>query len=83
MTVEEIYKWDRDREARAVYDTVDIRHPTVAEMDRWGELNISGRLQVLQLPRHYDFQELRLTPAETRQALAVVISSERRRVSNS
>jgi sulfate adenylyltransferase len=71
MTVEEIYEWDRDREARSVYHTVDMRHPTVAEMDRWGEFNISGRLQVLQLPRHYDFQELRLTPAETRQALAV------------
>ena len=70
MTVEEIYKWDRDEEARAVCGTLDMRHPTVAEMHRWGEFNISGRLQVLQLPRHYDFQELRLTPLQTRQALA-------------
>ena len=70
MTVEEIYKWDRDREAHAVCGTADMRHPTVAEMHRWGEFNISGRLQVLQLPRHYDFQELRLTPLQTRQALA-------------
>lgn len=70
MTVEEIYKWDRDNEARAVCGTLDMRHPTVAEMHRWGEFNISGRLQVLQLPRHYDFQELRLTASQTRQALA-------------
>ena len=70
MTVEEIYKWDRDAEARAVCGTLDMRHPTVAEMHRWGQFNISGRLQVLQLPRHYDFQELRLTPLQTRQALA-------------
>lgn len=70
MTIEEIYRWDRDNEARAVCGTVDMRHPTVAEMHGWGEFNISGRLQVLQLPRHYDFQELRLTASQTREALA-------------
>jgi sulfate adenylyltransferase len=33
-------------------------------------VNASGRLRVLQLPRHYDFQELRRTPAQTRAVLA-------------
>ncbi|MCZ6768586.1 MAG: bifunctional sulfate adenylyltransferase/adenylylsulfate kinase, partial [Acidobacteria bacterium] len=42
----------------------------VAEMHRWGRLNISGRLQVLQLPQHYDFQDIRLTTEQTRQRLA-------------
>ncbi len=70
LTIEEIYRWDRDTEARAVCGTVDMRHPTVAEMHGWGEVNISGRMQVLQLPRHYDFQELRLTASQTREALA-------------
>lgn len=69
MTIEEIFRWDRDSEARAVCGTVDMRHPTVAQMHGWGEFNISGRLQVLQLPRHYDFQELRLTASQTREAL--------------
>jgi len=69
MTIEEIYPWDRDEAARQVLGTQDLRHPLVAEMHHWGKLNISGRLQVLQLPRHYDFQELRLTPAETRARL--------------
>ena len=69
MTVEEIYEWDRDEVARQVLGTLDLRHPLVAEMHRWGRLNLSGRLKVLQLPRHYDFQELRLTPAQTRQRL--------------
>ena len=58
----------RGRSARR-FGTLDLRHPLVAEMHRWGKLNISGRLQVLQLPRHYDFQELRLTPAQTRARL--------------
>ena len=69
MTVEEIYEWDRAEAASKVFGTLDSRHPLVAEMQRWGTLNVSGRLQVLRLPRHYDFQELRLTPAQTRARL--------------
>ncbi len=66
MTVEEIYEWNREETARKVFKTEDPKHPLVAEMQRWGKLNISGRLQVLHLPRYYDFQDLRLTPAEVR-----------------
>ncbi len=69
MTIEEIYEWDRVEVSQEVFGTRDLRHPLVAEMHRWGQLNISGRLRVLQLPRHYDFQELRLTPAQTRARL--------------
>lgn len=70
MTVEEIYEWDLESTAREVFGTTDARHPLVAEMHRWGKRNISGRLQILNLPKHYDFAELRLTPAETRARLA-------------
>jgi sulfate adenylyltransferase len=69
MTVEEIYAWDHAQVAQQVFGTQDVRHPLVKEMQRWGRLNISGRLQVLQRPRHYDFQDLRLTPAQTRAVL--------------
>jgi sulfate adenylyltransferase len=70
MMIEEIYQWDLARTAREVFGTNDDRHPLVAEMHRWGKQNISGRLQVLRLPVHYDFRELRLTPTQTRQRLA-------------
>jgi ATP sulphurylase/adenylylsulfate kinase (apsK) len=69
MTIEEIYEWDLASTARDVFGTNDERHPLVAEMHRWGRRNISGRLKVLRLPAHYDFRELRLTPAETRNRL--------------
>ena len=69
MAIEEIYGWDLAEVAQKVFGSQDVRHPLVAEMYRWGKLNISGRLQVLELPRHYDFKELRLTPAETRARL--------------
>lgn len=69
MTVEEIYAWDVAETAERVYGTQDTKHPIVAEMARWGGLNASGPLRVLQLPRHYDFVEIRRTPAETRALL--------------
>jgi sulfate adenylyltransferase len=69
MRVEEIYEWDREAEARLAYGTTDLRHPLVAEMNSWGELNISGELRVIQLPLHYDFKDLRLTPKEVRRRL--------------
>lgn len=69
LTVEAIYEWDLDEAARKVFMTRDLRHPLVAEMHSWGKFNISGRLRVLQLPRHFDFSDLRLTPTQTRARL--------------
>ena len=70
MSVEEIYEWDLEEAAQKVFGTQSLNHPLVSEMHRWGKLNISGQLQVLQLPRHYDFRDLRLTPRQTRQRLS-------------
>lgn len=69
MTVEEIYEWDLAETARKVFGSEDLRHPLVAEMHNWGKYNISGRLEVLQLPQQYDFRELRRTPQQTRDIL--------------
>lgn len=70
LTVAEIYEWSRRDFAANILGTRDFRHPLVAEIEHWGRLNLSGRLRVLNLPKHYDFQDLRLTPAATRQKLA-------------
>jgi sulfate adenylyltransferase len=69
MSVEEVYEWGREEEARLAYGTTDLRHPLVAEMNSWGELCISGELRVLALPRYYDFRDLRLTPAQVREKM--------------
>jgi sulfate adenylyltransferase len=69
MSIEEVYGWDRDEVADKAFGARDPRHPLVAEMHRWGKLNISGRMRVLRLPPHYDFHDLRLTPAQTRARL--------------
>ncbi len=66
MTVEEIYEWDHDDFSRSVLGTCDLRHPLNSEIQNRGNLNLSGRLRVLSLPAHFDFQDLRLTPQQTR-----------------
>ena len=70
MTVEEMYPWDPAEASQKVFGTQDMKHPLVAEMSRWGKVCISGALRVLQLPLHYDFEDIRLTPAQTRERLA-------------
>jgi sulfate adenylyltransferase len=69
MRIEEIYEWEQNNFAQRIFGTRDSRHPLVAEINRWGKYNLSGKLQVLQLPKHYDFQDLRLTPNQTRESL--------------
>ncbi len=69
MCVEEIYPWDREEASLRIFDSLDARHPLVAEMHRWGPLQIAGKLRVLQVPPHQDFRFLRRTPAETRALL--------------
>lgn len=76
MRVEEAYSWNREAFAQAILATTDTRHPLVAELPRWGAFNISGRLDVLQIPRHYDFSSLYLDPAQTRAMLTGMGSAQ-------
>ncbi len=69
LRVEEVFEWDRDREARQVCRTNDGRHPLVAEMASWGRYYASGPLKVLNLPSHQDFPALRKNAAEVRAEL--------------
>jgi sulfate adenylyltransferase len=72
MSVEEIYSYDRRQEASCVLGTTDTRHPFVSEMSQWSPQYVSGSLQIVSLPRHHDFQSLRLTPAQVRERLAAM-----------
>ncbi len=67
LDVEEVWQPDRMAEAGMVYGTADPYHPGAAHILRqthpW---YVGGRLEGIQLPVHYDFRSLRLTPAELR-----------------
>jgi sulfate adenylyltransferase len=47
LTIEEAYDWDRAAMAQHVVGSQDLRHPLVAEMQGWGDVAVSGRLQIL------------------------------------
>jgi sulfate adenylyltransferase len=75
MTVEELFEWDPAEEPKLVLGTSDVVHPVVAEMASWGRTCISGPLKVLNLPKHYDFSELRKTAKEVREMLRALGTS--------
>jgi sulfate adenylyltransferase len=69
LTISEKYRPDLKKEAKLVFGTNDELHPGVAYLMHDTNPNyISGKLEGLQTPSHYDFRELRLTPAELRAA---------------
>ena len=68
MTVNDVWKPDKAREARLVFGTEDETHPAVDYlMHTAGEWYVGGSLQGVQLPHHYDFLRLRQTPMELRE----------------
>lgn len=69
MTLEEVYHWDPQTEAALAYGSTDSKHPMVSEMARWNKVCISGAMKVVNLPKYYDFVELRRTPEQVREIL--------------
>ncbi len=67
LHVAEIYRPDKAREAELAFGTTDRAHPAVAYLfDEAGPVYVSGPVEVLSLPSHYDYKALRPTPAELR-----------------
>ena len=69
MTLDEVYHWDAQTEAALAYGSTDSKHPMVSEMGRWNKVCISGPMKVINLPKYYDFVDLRRTPAQVRAML--------------
>lgn len=70
LDVAEAYRRDKQHEAQLVYRTTDEAHPGVAAMYASGDVLVAGKVTALGLPPHPQFNEYRLTPAETRAAMA-------------
>ena len=67
LHVEEIYEADKEKEAQNCYGSTDAKHPAVAYLKKSPSHYAAGRLEVLRIPPHFDFVELRRTPAELRE----------------
>jgi sulfate adenylyltransferase len=67
MHVEDIWPVDKQREASLILGTTDLQHPRVRYLfEKEGSYYVGGKLEVLSLPLHYDFKQLRRTPEEVR-----------------
>jgi sulfate adenylyltransferase len=73
LNVEEVWQADRTAEAQAVFATTSAAHPgadyAINKSNPW---YVGGKLEGTQIPSHYDFRNLRLTPAEVRAEFARV-----------
>lgn len=67
LHVEDVWRPDRQLEGGAVYGTTSCDHPGVAHLfEATYPVYIGGRLEGVELPVHYDFRPLRLTPRQLR-----------------
>ena len=69
LKIEEVYEWNRADYCRKVLNTESICHPLVSESQNWGDRFVSGPMRMFELPKHFDFPELRLSPREVRDRL--------------
>jgi sulfate adenylyltransferase len=71
LQVEDVWQPDRKAEANAVFGTTSTAHPGVDYLlNRAHPWYVGGRVEGAQAPAHYDFRNLRLTPAELRAEFA-------------
>ena len=71
LHVEDLWEPDREAEACAVFGTTNPEHVGVGHLlTQTRPVYVGGRVEGLQLPSHYDYRALRLTPAEVRAAFS-------------
>ena len=67
LTVEDIWQPDKNREAEKVYNTTSDQHPGVRYLNESVHpVYVSGSIEGIQSPVHYDFESLWDTPEEMR-----------------
>ncbi|KAG8932930.1 Sulfate adenylyltransferase [Tulasnella sp. 417] len=67
ITVSDVYRPDKAKEAERVMGADDIAHPSVAYLrNRAKDLYVGGSIQAIRLPTYHDYVSLRFTPSELR-----------------
>ncbi|KAJ4865134.1 ATP-sulfurylase domain-containing protein [Trichoderma breve] len=67
LTVEDVYKPDKVQEAKLVFGSDDDTHPGVKHLFSVAQdFYVGGKLEAISRLEHYDFLDLRFTPAELR-----------------
>ena len=73
LHVSDVWEPDRAAEAAAVLGTVDPSHPGVDHvLNRSRRFYVGGEVEGLQAPLHYDYRDLRHTPAQLREHFSLL-----------
>lgn len=65
--LEEIYEYDKKKEAQLVYQTTDPLHPGVKKLFEQGDVYLAGPINLLNRPKHGDFEKYYMDPRQTRE----------------
>ena len=73
LHVEEVWQPDLMAEAEQVFGTTNEEHPGVKYLlQNTNPWYVGGKLEGVELPHHYDFVELRLTPRQVREKFSTL-----------
>jgi sulfate adenylyltransferase len=67
LHLEEIYGYDKELEAAAVYKTAEAKHPGVAAVYEQGDYLLGGKISLLEEVNPTTFAQYRLSPRQTRE----------------
>ena len=66
MHVENIYGYNKENVANAVYGTTDVNHPGVNRLSKMKEFLVGGGVEIFHLKENDEIQKFRMHPTETR-----------------
>jgi len=70
LHVHEIYEYNKQDMANAVYGTTDTNHPGVSRLFKMKKFLVGGEVEVFQMKEYDDIQKFRMHPSETRSEIS-------------
>jgi len=67
LEIEDIFPHDRQKHAALIYGTDDEAHPGIKQIAQMGNWFVGGKISLFNRPKHANFLEYRLDPAEMRE----------------
>jgi len=70
LHVEDVYSFDKQKAAQAIYGTTDANHPGVAKTNSMNEYLVGGKIDYIRKPGEDSIRKYRMTPQQTRKAFS-------------
>lgn len=70
LHVEDVYTFDKQKTAQAVYGTTDSSHPGVAKTLSMNEYLVGGKIDYIKRPKEDSIRKYRMAPLQTRKAFS-------------